>query len=86
MRTRITLATSIAGAAMLAMIGMLCAPASAERFRDDIYYYGSVTPRYGYTPRHPFGAYWLYARPHCARYQQFFPIAGVIVSHGVPCR
>jgi hypothetical protein len=44
------------------------------------------TSGFGYTPRHPFGAYWLYARPHCARYQQFLPMTGGIVYHGIPCR
>jgi hypothetical protein len=77
----------LAGTAMLAGAVMLaCTPANALRLHDDIYYYGSVTPRYGHTPSHPFGAYWLYARPHCARYQQFYPIAGAVVYHGLPCR
>jgi hypothetical protein len=75
------IAAMLAGAMMLAGT-----PANALRLHDDIYYYGGVTPGYGYTPRHPYGAYWLYARPHCARYQQFYPIAGVVVSHGLPCR
>ena len=85
MGNRMVLAAAIA--AMLAGAVMLAGtPANALRLHDDIYYYGGVTPRYGYTPRHPFGAYWLYARPHCARYQQFYPIAGVVVAHGLPCR
>jgi hypothetical protein len=76
-----------AGAAMLAGAVMLAGtPANALRLHDDIYYYGGVTPRYGHAPSHPFGAYWLYARPHCARYQQFYPIAGAVVYHGLPCR
>jgi hypothetical protein len=92
MRSRIMLAIAIAGTATAAgavMLGgavMQAGPANALRLHDDIYYYGSVTPRYGYTPRHPFGAYWLYARPHCARYQQFLPMTGGIVYHGLPCR
>jgi hypothetical protein len=87
MRKKIVLAAAIAGTAMLAGAAMLAAtPANALRLHDDIYYYGSVTPSYGYTPRHPFGAYWLYARPHCARYQQFIPMTGGIVYHGLPCR
>jgi hypothetical protein len=85
MENRIVRAAAIA--AMLAGTVMLIGtPANALRLHDDIYYYGGVTPRYGYTPRHPFGAYWLYARPHCARYQQYYPIAGVTVYHGLPCR
>jgi hypothetical protein len=76
----------LAGTVMLSGVMLTGTPANALRLHDDIYYYGSVTPRYGYTPRHPFGAYWLYARPHCARYQQFLPMTGGIVYHGLPCR
>jgi hypothetical protein len=83
---RIALAAATAGAAALASVMLGGTPANALRLHDDIYYYSSVTPRYGYTPRHPFGAYWLYARPHCARYAQFYPIAGAVVYHGLPCR
>jgi hypothetical protein len=86
MGSKMTLATAIAGAMMAAATVLPGTPANALRLHDDIYYYGSVTPRFGYTPRHPFGAYWLYARPHCARYQQFYPIAGAVVYHGLPCR
>jgi hypothetical protein len=81
MGSKMTLAVAVAGAATLA-----ASAANALRLHDDIYYYGSVTPSYGYTPRHPFGAYWLYARPHCARYRQFIPMTGGIVYHGLPCR
>jgi hypothetical protein len=77
---------AIAGTAMLFGAVMLGTPANALRLHDDIYYYGSVTPRFGHTPSHPFGAYWLYARPHCARYQQFLPMTGGVVYHGLPCR
>jgi hypothetical protein len=82
---RIVLATAVA-ATLAGAVMLAGTPANALRLHDDIYYYGSVTPRYGYTPRHPFGAYWLYARPHCARYQQFLPMTGGIVYHGLPCR
>jgi hypothetical protein len=85
MGSKMTLA-AVAGAVLLAGTVMLATTANALRMHDDIYYYGSVTPRYGYTPRHPFGAYWLYARPHCARYQQFLPMTGGIVYHGLRCR
>ena len=85
MGKKIVLAAAVA--VMLAGVVMCSGtPANALRLHDDIYYYGSVTPRFGYTPRHPFGAYWLYARPHCARYQQFLPMTGGIVYHGLPCR
>jgi hypothetical protein len=86
MGSKMTLARTVAGAVAVAATVLPGTSANALRMHDDIYYYSSVTPRYGYTPRHPFGAYWLYARPHCARYQQFIPMTGGIVYHGLPCR
>jgi hypothetical protein len=85
MENRIVLAAAIA-ATLAGTVMLAGTPANALRLHDDIYYYGSVTPRYGYTPRHPFGAYWLYARPHCARYQQYVPLTGGTIYHGLPCR
>jgi hypothetical protein len=90
MRSKImaaALAAAVAGAAILAT----GTDATALRFRDDVYYYSSVTPAFGHTPsRHFYRWMWAYAGPgaYCARLRSYDPLTGTYVgSHGVrrPC-
>jgi hypothetical protein len=89
--TAAALAAALAGATMLAT----GTGATAVQFRDDVYYYSSVTPAYGHTPSRHFYRYfypraWAYAGPvaYCARSRSYDPWTGTYVDyHGIrrPC-